>query len=234
MKKNTESWGNFYLNENNLKPLVPESFIARIFLSQRPCKILKNYDFTNKKILDIGCGNGRHIHFFNQLGLSASGTEISSAQVEKLIKAFPKNNFIQCLSNNIPLDNSSFDYVVGVNSLYYINNQQDTIVDNLNESFRLLKNGGVFVASFVGENHFILKNSKTLDNGNSIISNNDHQCKKDIIIRVANTSKDIENLFSNIKTAKISKIGQISDELDEKVRHLYYVIAEKARNENQC
>jgi len=227
MKTTSESWSQFYESDGKHELLIPESFIARIFLSHRPIDALDDYLFKDKKILDVGAGHGRHVWFFNQLGMKVFGTEVSVAALKRLQEAFPEHVFEKCPSRQIAFNSSTFDYVVAVNSIYYVEHQEDSILENLKETFRVLKSGGVLVCSFVGYDHFILKGAVYLKNKNALIKNTGHQCKEDIVIRPMSSKNDITNTLSAIDDVEVKMIGEITDELEGFTRHLYYLIAEK-------
>lgn len=229
MNHTTTAWNSFYEQDVNHKPLIPESFIARIFMSHRPFDVLKNYDFTGKKLLDIGCGTGRHIRFFNELGFITTGTEISIDLLNKLRSHFGNTNFINCPSKQMPFESESFSYIVAVNSIYYLETENDSLLDNLRESVRILKRGGVFVCSFVAPEHFILENALVLKNKNVLIKNSGHQCKEKVFIRPMSSKREISELFSLLHEVELMMIGEIRDELGGKVRHLYYLIGEKIK-----
>ncbi len=227
-KISSNSWNKFYSSENLKNKLyIPESFIARIFLSHRPIEALDDYNFENLKLLDVGAGQGRHIWFFEQLGFDVSGTEVSSAALENLRSSFPHLEFKDCPSSKINFDNELFDFVVAVNSIYYLEHEGDVIQDNLRELVRVLSPGGTLICSFVGSEHFVLASAVYLENQNALINNQDHQCDDKTIIRPVNSKSDITSTISEIEDVQVKMIGEIKDELEGKMRHLFYLVAEK-------
>jgi len=89
-------YSEFYKSQYKKKIYVPESFLARIFLSKIPVSFLENYKHKGKKILDFSAGSGRHIEFFQKLNMKVYGTEISKLQV-KFLKNKTKNKNIFCI-----------------------------------------------------------------------------------------------------------------------------------------
>jgi SAM-dependent methyltransferase len=218
----SDSWDAYYKNNKNDKPLIPESFIARCFLSQRPIPMLDNYNFTDKTILDVGCGEGRHINFFETLGFNATGVEISDNKVIDLRKKFPQSTFFMGTSSSLSCKNEFFDYLVAVNSIYYLNSN-DTLENNILSCAIKIKIGGVFIASFIGTKHFIVNDDDK--NSDASIKYTHHQCDKDISIEVIKTKAHLQNMLESTNLLKVNMIGEIQDELLGKNRHLYYVVA---------
>ena len=48
-------------------------------------------------------GTGRHVKFFNDLGFSVVGTEISQDIIDGLTVSFVESSFVKCRANSIPL-----------------------------------------------------------------------------------------------------------------------------------
>ena len=57
--------------------------------------------------------------------------------------------------------------MVSVNSIYYLDNESDSILDNINEALRVLKVGGT-ISSFVGEDHFVMEGALKVGEENVI------------------------------------------------------------------
>jgi len=213
--QSSKEWDKYYNENKNNKPFVPESFIARIFLSKRPIKLLDSYNFKDKKILDVGCGDGRHIDFCNKLGFSSYGIEVSESKVNELRRKFPCNEFKIGISGNIGYDSNFFDYLMAVNSIYYLD-ENDTLEKNIHECSRVLQDGGVFIASFVGQNHFVFQDD----------SLNLHQCDSNIKMHKTSSKDEIRTVCTKANLS-VQFIGEIHDEIESYDRHLYYVVAKK-------
>ena len=224
----SESWDGYYEKTFNNKPFIIESFVARTFLSTRPISLLQDYDFNGKYILDMGCGDGRHISFFKQLGFNVVGTEISDKKISLLQKKFPECKILYSKSNSLKIKTAIFDYVAAINSIYYLESNSSKIEDNIKELSRVLKKGGIGLISFIGHEHFICDDkSIEIKSGVFLIKSNMHQCDEDTLIRVIKTKSEIYNIINVIGDLEVLKIGEIKDILDEKTRHLYYTIIKK-------
>ena len=72
-----------YYKGKKLSKLYPTEFVVRSFLGTYPN--LKPNDKTfykGKKVLDLGCGDGRNIPFLSDLGYRVYGLEINKEIVE--------------------------------------------------------------------------------------------------------------------------------------------------------
>lgn len=100
MNPNETYWSNFYSNNKEL-PFEPSNFALHTarFLENNTEKSFK------KKILDLGCGNGRDSYFFSSQGYDVTGIDPSS-QIET-----DKFQFIQ---KNV------FDYELVGFDVYYL------------------------------------------------------------------------------------------------------------------
>ncbi|MEQ9116117.1 MAG: class I SAM-dependent methyltransferase [Rickettsiales bacterium] len=224
-----EAYSNFYMNDsvNKAGYDIPESFIARVFLSKSPVKLLKNYNTNNKSILDVGCGNGRNIPFFKSLGLKTVGTEVSKDNVSKLKRKFPNSSFYHCYSDNMEMfKDNNFEFVVAVNSIYYLR-QGCELIDNINESIRILKPGGALIMSFIGNKHFIMKNAKRDSGNNVIISSDPLSFRNGLRLRPIWSQEDLEKLLEKFTTIFKYKTGEILDKVDDVTRHILYVVCYK-------
>lgn len=105
----------------------------------------------NKKLLDIGFGEGQNLLYFLSEGFSCYGTEISKNRVHfvrgKLKKFNKKANIKLVDSHKLPFVENFFDVVVGWESLYY--NDREGLVNALSEVWRVLKPHGHFLSSMV-------------------------------------------------------------------------------------
>jgi SAM-dependent methyltransferase len=148
------TWESYYNERSNI--LVPESFVVRAYVSRSPVSFLKDYNFNTKQILDLGCGAGRHSLFLDTLGFKVVGCEVSPSHVEALNKKFPRLKFVVGVAPALPFSNATFDFVLAVNSIYYLGSPSESLNTHLSEVSRVLRPGGCFVGSFVSEGHFIL------------------------------------------------------------------------------
>ncbi len=227
--QSSKAWGAYYRNEQGVKPLVPESFVARIFLSQEPVRLLKAYNFRGSRILDLGCGNGRHLAFFSQLGFEIAGTEVSGQKVDELRMRFTGAVIVKSTSDRLAFADESFDYVCSVNAIYYLESSESSLEANLAEAARLLKPGGCLICSYLGGEHFVLRNAQRADNGTAVIGGDPLKFRNGSRVRPVWNRDELYDIYPHAdRSLTIHTIGEIRDECGGFTRHLYYVVAYKA------
>ena len=78
----SSNYSNFY-KVKNLQKLYPTEFLVRSFLGTYPdLKPLNKEEFLEKKVLDLGCGDGRNIPFLRNLGFKVFGVEINQSIID--------------------------------------------------------------------------------------------------------------------------------------------------------
>ena len=118
------------------------AFLGRYKNYSSPCRNNKNFFiqksiYKDKKILDLGYGDGRNLIFFKDLGMKVFGIEPLQEVVSHSKKIFPWANLKQGHNCEIPYHNEKFDYLVASHSIYYLDEGQ-TLLESLNEAFRTL------------------------------------------------------------------------------------------------
>lgn len=107
-----------------------------------------------KKLLDLGCGIGRHSILFAKSGFKVDATDFSRDGIEKLNKlAKTKNMDITTKVADmisLPYKDSSFDCLVAFHAIYHTDNAG--IKKVISEIGRVLKTGGEAFISFVSKN----------------------------------------------------------------------------------
>ncbi len=133
-------WTKFYA-ENSTLAFPPEGLI-RILKGSYPSQKMPR-PRPGQLLLDIGCGDGSAFPLYQQLGLKASGTEITNeirdSLNSKLFSMGIFGNIFTGLCNALPFENSTFDYIVSWNSCYYMSLGTGKIEDHVAEMARVLK-----------------------------------------------------------------------------------------------
>lgn len=99
-----------------------------------------------KTFLDAGCGKGELLLFMKKKGYEVFGIDYSSQAVQiakKLMKKFHVHAVIKRKDvRDTSFPNSKFDYVISTDVVEHLDDN-DAVVDFFNESYRILKKGGV-------------------------------------------------------------------------------------------
>jgi cyclopropane fatty-acyl-phospholipid synthase-like methyltransferase len=142
-----QTWEKIFAAEGEvfLKPHKDMGKVVRIF--KKHCV---------KKVLDLGCGSGRHLvylakHGFEVYGLDAakSGMKIAKAWLKKEnLKAHLKvGDFYQ----NYPYKDSFFDAVVSINAIHH--GREKDVKRTIAEIYRIVKPGGVIFITVSKRNY---------------------------------------------------------------------------------
>ena len=135
------------------------NFFERVWHKTRLNKILNSFDYSGKKILEIGCNAGPVMIPLLKGGHDVTGIDISKEDILKA-QEYSKENNIEyaplCVSNALalPFKNETFDIALMIDLFEHTSNPQG-IAD---ECYRILKkNGKAFIAfkrclRFLGKN----------------------------------------------------------------------------------
>ncbi|MDO9038718.1 MAG: class I SAM-dependent methyltransferase [Lutibacter sp.] len=106
-------------------------------------QILKDCYQPGDKILDAGCGNGRNLKWFYEIGFEIHGTEIDLKRLQHCKDSYPqqKNNFIEAFVEQMPYESNSFDHLVCIAVLHFAYDL-DHYLKMFNELLRILKPQG--------------------------------------------------------------------------------------------
>ena len=74
----------------SIDQVYPSTLALKMFLSNNPDLNLLDHNFQNKKILDIGFGDGRDLVLFCQLGFETFGIEVDREVVSHTSSKFKK------------------------------------------------------------------------------------------------------------------------------------------------
>jgi len=99
-----------------------------------------------KKILDVGCGTGKMVKFFNDNGFQSLGCDIYDDALKSARKINKKNTIIKASATNLPFKNNSFDILTAISVIEHLTSKE--VEKFLNETKRVLKpNGSIFLVT---------------------------------------------------------------------------------------
>ncbi|MGE5473221.1 MAG: class I SAM-dependent methyltransferase [Ignavibacteriales bacterium] len=193
-----ENWNKEFMNT---EMAWPAEYVIRIFKGEYPNLHLKKNGFENKKICDVGCGDGRNLVVLNQCGFDLYGIEITDFIVDKtknnLDKAGVEKVDLRVGSNDtIPYEDNFFDYLLSWNSCYYMGDKED-FSEYVKEYARVLKKDGYLVLSIPKKTCFIFKGSDVKRPGYNIIREDPLNIRNGEILRIFEDENEIEEAFGS-------------------------------------
>lgn len=109
-------------------------------------------DFSGKKVLDVGSGNGYVLSKYAGEGAEVVGIDITEAGIELCQKRFDylglNGDFRVADAQDIPFPDNTFDCVCSMGVLHHVPNTQKA----LDEIYRVLKPGGRLIVMFYHRN----------------------------------------------------------------------------------
>jgi SAM-dependent methyltransferase len=178
----------------------PAEAVIRIFKGSFP-ELRMEKPLDGQTLLDLGCGDGRHIPFFQSIGVQPFGLEITEDAVAQI-----KNNLSGCGvtaqiavgdCGNIPFDNFFFDFVLAWNSCYYMSLRGTQFLEHVDEMARVLKPRGKIVVSIPKSTNFIFKNSVPHSmSGYRVITNDPFRVRDGEVMRCFASAEEIQEEFS--------------------------------------
>tara|TARA_Y100000310_G_scaffold343993_1_gene454426 strand:+ start:3221 stop:3886 length:666 start_codon:yes stop_codon:yes gene_type:complete len=126
--------------------------IAGYFSRLRVKKILKEANFKDKKVLDLGCEAGYVSLMMNQAHAKVTSFDLCIPALKKFKEKLIKHNIkditpFAAIAQKLPLKDSQFDYVVATEVFEHMP-ELDKVIS---ESFRVLKPGGKLIVTFPNE-----------------------------------------------------------------------------------
>ncbi len=122
---------------------APHSYIERV--------VEKLDDSETKRILDLGCGTGRHVVYFARLGYDVYGFDASPKALSMAQEWLQEENLTASLREHLmekpfPYDDDFFDAVISIQVIHH--NLMKDIKKTVSEIERVLKPGGFLFVTF--------------------------------------------------------------------------------------
>jgi ubiquinone/menaquinone biosynthesis C-methylase UbiE len=123
------------------RPQYPNESVVRFLFTNFPTDLEQKRQL---KILDIGCGGGRHVKLFAEHGFDTYGTDLSGEGIRQTRIMLSKHNLTaeltQCEMTQLLYDDSFFDAAISFGVFYYSDSKG--MKNAINELHRVLKKGG--------------------------------------------------------------------------------------------
>jgi len=224
---NAESaWTLDYSNQKEMS--FPSEYVIRIFKGSYPRLNFDKKSFKNKKICDVGCGDGRHFGLLQQCGFENFGTELTEEIIKKTKTNLSKINVSSDIrvgtNDNVPFEDNFFDYILSWNSCYYMGKNRD-FKSYVMEFSRILQKNGYLILSIPKKSCFIFQDSETLEDGYQIIKNDPFNIRNGEVLRMFENKEEIEKEFSEYFTNFIH--ASIHDDCFGYNYHWFLVVCQK-------
>jgi ubiquinone/menaquinone biosynthesis C-methylase UbiE len=204
---------NQILREENYSSEEPDDFVVRFV-----CPLQRR----NIRILDLGCGAGRHVVYAAAEGFAVYGVDTSEMGL-KMTRGRLRNrnlhgHLVKCSMMFLPFVESCFDIVVCTRAIYH--QKLGYIQNTVHEIHRVLMENGVVLVDFLS------KRTYSYGKGSKIEDNTFMECRgteKDVIHHFAD-KKELKKLFENFR---IGSIKLREKTIDGKLRSRLIVQATK-------
>lgn len=120
---------------------VRPSWLIRRYNEKTLKSILQDYDLSEKKVLDFGCGIGSNSHIFEPNNYK--GIDINSNRINYAKKINKNYDFYSLKGNSLPFNNNDFDFIFLMAVLHHI--PTDLITIYLQEFRRILRPKGMII-----------------------------------------------------------------------------------------
>jgi ubiquinone/menaquinone biosynthesis C-methylase UbiE len=183
--------------------LWPTEFLVRALLSRSQ---LRNPCGTAKRALDLGFGDGRNLELLSSLFNEIHGVELSQKICDLAAERFPNIIFNHGLSHALPYNDSFFDMVVAVHSIYYCHYAD--FLEILAECKRVMRSEARLIFSIPTGTSYLLRDATIHGSEYATIRNDPINLRNGIRIKFFENQASlsallVNNNFRNIQIGKV-------------------------------
>ncbi len=195
----TEQWEEYYRNLDE----IPEGIKGARGHVKGIAEGLKEEGKT--RVLDLGCGFGRHLVYLAEQGFDVSGIDISQEAIEMTKEKLEEENLEadvqQADMKDLPFPDSEFDAVLAITVIGHAT--KPDIKKTVDEVYRVLKDDGFFYGNLPS------KGDSRYDTGKSIEKGETYRTKEYGFGRGMNeihsfyTKEEIKELFKDFSEVEV-------------------------------
>lgn len=205
LKTNKAYWEKLH-QQPRFRPMYPSEPVIQY--------VFRNFKRDGKeKILDIGCGAGRHVFFMAKEKIDAYGVDISEEGVRQ---AQIKANEIEINANfkvgsvsSLPFEDGYFEGIISYAVLYYCDYKE--IKTAIREMYRVLKSHGKGFVWVRNTDDYRFGNGTEIEKNTFMVAENDsNKCSfnENGMTMHFFTKEELTHLFSIFKNVEINKITE--------------------------
>jgi ubiquinone/menaquinone biosynthesis C-methylase UbiE len=193
---------------------------------EEPDEIVVNFTNSlknkNKKlrVLDLGCGAGRHLVYMTKQALEAHGTDISETGLcktkERLKRQRLEAFLVKCEMKTLPYKDSYFDAVICLHVVYH--QQLKGIKETISEIRRILRKKGSLLINFLSKRTYSYGKGIEVEENTFI---EEEGVERGVLHYFAGR-EEIEHVFKNFETTNL----ELSEkEVEGKLRSRWIITA---------
>jgi SAM-dependent methyltransferase len=188
-----EKYDAFYGARDAAK-IYPVEFVVRALLGAYPRLKPDRSEYSGRRVLDLGFGDGRNMPLLCDQGMEVYGVEITEeicragetrlAALGYSVKARVGRNAA------IPFGDGYFDHILACHSCYYVDEGQEFSA-NVAEIARTHKPGGRFILSAPCADSYIMAGATDLGDGHMRIANDPYGVRNGCILKSFASADDL-------------------------------------------
>jgi len=190
-----DTYGDFY-RARDPQHVYPVEFVVRAFLGTYPRLANRAGGYDGRRVLDLGCGDGRNMGLLADRGMIGYGVEISAEICERTAERMRRLGVTVDMrtgrNSALPFADAFFDHVVACHSCYYVE-PGESFSDNVREIARVLKPGGRFVFSAPIGSSYIMRGARDLGDGHMEIATDPYGVRVGHVLKKFDTEAEIES-----------------------------------------
>lgn len=188
-------------------------------------EVIKSIDLLKKnnarRVLDLGCGTGRHTMPLAEKGFDVYGCDISETALEKLGEMLPSANLKKCGMDSLSYEDSFFDAVLCICVIQHA--RIEMIGKAVQEIHRVLRKDGLLVLVTITDNDPKAKTGEEIEPNTRInVESIDGQIPHHFF-----SEGEIKHLFKKFDILKLGRFEKTSDINFGKLSRFWLMIAQK-------
>lgn len=163
-------------------------------------KLLKK-EKRGMRVLDLGCGAGRHQVFMAKQGFEAHGTDISETGLKLTKQRLERQNLevylVKCDMKALPYVNSCFDAVINLHAIYH--QKLEGIQETISEIHKILRKRGLLLINFLSKRTYSYRKGTEVEEDTFI----EQEGIEKRVLHHFTDKEEIEHLFKGFKIVNL-------------------------------